>query len=137
MKIKRITSQGKTFLFRFSQTTRKGSVKLHVIVGDDLDPPHKHPWNFSTFLLLGAYKEWVNGEKLKHRPFTVVKRSSKDHHKVSLYRVFGVKIPCVTVGFYSQKIEPWCNGSPLCDSCQKAGYCADKKYWQGVYSQEV
>jgi hypothetical protein len=132
MKFKVIKQKGKIFLIRFSIPMKSGSLKTHVILNDDQDGAHKHPWDFSSFLLFGAYKEIVDGKLIKHFPFTMVKRLCTENHKVILYRVLGIRIPCVTIGFYSKKIQPWCEKEKLCDHCETLGACMDKTYWENL-----
>jgi hypothetical protein len=129
---KRITKQGKIFLYRFSQRTNDGgSIKLHLIVRDDLDGAHRHPWSFSSLLLIGAYWEEVDGVVEYHKPLQIVRRSASQKHKVMLYRFLGLPLPCLTVGRYSKKTAPWCERTAnLCDMCQVSGSCVDKQYWE-------
>lgn len=136
IKFKRITQDEDVFLYRVSLKFRQGtSWKLHIIVGDDKGEPHQHPWNFTSFLLLGAYKELVEEKMIRRWPFQIVKNECTEKHKVLLYRLLGYKIPCVTVGKYSEKIQPWCERSKLCDMCKSFGYCLDKKYWSETQPQ--
>ena len=135
MKFKVIKQRGRVFLIRLSLPAKKGSFKIHIIVNDDQDGAHKHPWNFSSFLLFGAYKEVVDGKLIKHLPFTLVKRSCTEKHKVLLYRIFGMKIPSVTVGLYSKKIQPWCEKEKLCDHCKSIGTCMDKTHWEKLLNK--
>lgn len=132
MKFKVIRRGKKIFLFRLSFPTKTGSIKIHLILSDDTDHPHMHPWDFKSFLLLGAYKEIVDNKSHRHWPFAIVKRKSTEHHQVFLYKVFGVRIPCLTIGKYTKKIQPWCEHKSLCTYCQKLGYCADKAYWENL-----
>ncbi|WP_157073593.1 hypothetical protein [Sphingomonas soli] len=129
-KFKIITKQGKVFLYRLSIPLWRGSLKIHLIVNDDVGDPHIHPWEFSTFLLLGAYKEWVDSAIVRHWPFALVRYGRAKRHKVILYRLFGVKLPCLTVGRYSEKVQPWCQQTQLCDLCAPHGECLDKIYWR-------
>lgn len=137
VKFKKIVKQGKVFLYRINIYIKKGSIKIHLIMNDDIGEPHKHPWDFSSFLLFGAYKEFLDGNDLKHKPFSLLKRDKNQIHKVTLYRIFGVKIPCITVGRYSEKKQSWCKGFPLCDYCKKVGYCIDKKEWNLPQNPEL
>lgn len=129
-KFKTITNKGKTFLYRFSIPFARHSIKFHLIVDDDVGEPHLHPWSFTSFLLLGAYKEIVHDRELRHLPFSLVRYDLRKRHKVVLYRIFGYRIPCVTVGIYSKKAQPWCDRNELCDLCGPLGYCIDKEFWQ-------
>lgn len=131
LKFKAIRKQGRLFLFRASlQLADGGSVKAHLILNDDLDGAHKHPWNFTSFMLLGAYTEEVDGRIEAHRPFSLVRRYFYERHRVILYRVGPCRLPCITVGRYSAKMEPWCERQTICDFCRPMGECADKAYWR-------
>ncbi len=134
-KYKLITKGGATFLHRFSFKVGDGSYKIHIILNDDVDDPHVHPWEFISFLAVGAYKEIVDGKLIRHLPFSFVRYDRTKRHKVLLYRAFGLRIPCITIGRYSAKVQPWCEHQKLCDGCKPLGYCADKRYWeQKLYS---
>jgi uncharacterized protein len=131
LRFKVIRKQGRVFLYRLSWRTRDGgSVKIHLIVNDDLEAAHKHPWNFTSFPVLGAYKEEVDGVTVAHRPLTAIRRQVNERHRVILYRVFGRPLPCLTVGRYSPKLQPWCEHQNLCDFCTPLGECADTTYWK-------
>ncbi|QTE23290.1 hypothetical protein [Polaribacter cellanae] len=132
VKFKVIKQKERVFLIRISIPIKKGSIKIHLILNDDLDIPHKHPWNFKSFLVFGAYKEWVDGIQYKHKPFSIINRNVNQKHQVILYRFAGKKIPCITIGMYTKKIQPWCEKSNLCDHCLPLGQCIDKKYWQSI-----
>src|ERR1700722_2050732 len=54
VKFKTIVKRGRVFLHRLSIPFRRGSIKLHLILNDDYGDPHIHPWEFWSFLLLGA-----------------------------------------------------------------------------------
>jgi hypothetical protein len=129
-KFKAITNNGRAFLYRLSFPFRYHSIKFHLIVNDDVGEPHIHPWQFTTFLLLGAYKEMVSGRQVRHLPLSLVRYGVNKRHKVKLYRVLGFKIPCLTVGVYSKKIQPWCERKELCDLCAPTGRCIYKEYWK-------
>lgn len=135
MRFKIVRINKKVFLIRLSFAVKNGSIKIHLILRDDTEEPHMHPWNFSSFLLLGAYKEIVDGVLHKHWPFTLIRRKCNQRHQVILYRIFGLRIPCLTIGKYTKKIQPWCEHKTLCDGCQKLGYCADKAYWKNNVEQ--
>jgi hypothetical protein len=128
-KFKIITQQGRVFLFRFSFPFSGGSIKLHLIVNDDSGPEHRHPWRFSSFLLFGAYREQVDGKIVNHWPLRLVQYELTKEHKVILYRFFGIKLPCLTVGRYTEKVQPWCRAKSLCDRCKPLGVCVDAKFW--------
>jgi hypothetical protein len=131
------------FLKRISIYLKNGSsIKLHLILHDDLDEPHTHPWDFKSLLII-PYKEDLYNNKLvgafdpafdinnvnifsihqlikyNHKPFTIVNRYHKDSHRTTLYTIFGIKIPALTIGIYSKKLQ-------LCSFCQEAGYCLSK-----------
>lgn len=129
MKIKFVKHNRRTFLIRFSFPLRIGSFKVHLILDDDQGGEHTHPWDFKSFLFLGAYKEHINGRIIKHLPFEIVRRNCKESHTVELYKILGFKLPCVTMGYYSEKKEPWCKRK-MCENCESLGYCMDKKYWE-------
>lgn len=129
-KFKIITQNGRVFLIRLSFAVPNGSIKFHLILNDDEGEPHIHPWEFTSFMLLGAYRELVNGKVHNHRPLSLVRNNRHKEHKVMLYRLFGLKLPCLTVGKYTDKIQPWCRTKALCDRCRSFGYCLDKEYWE-------
>lgn len=128
-KYKIIKKKGKIFLHRLSLPTPKGSIKIHLILNDDLEYAHIHPWKFTSLLLVGAYKEEVNGKIVKHWPLSIVRNDLDRRHKVLLYRLFGIPIPCLTIGIYSKKLQRWCEHKQLCDGCKPHGQCLDKAYW--------
>jgi hypothetical protein len=153
-----------TFLHRLSFYLKKGSIKLHIITGDDSPVFHTHPWDFTSFILFGGYKEyikfpwdtnvhWTNSlsppqayraaERVmkqmdkrpfmsdiedttglifgwKHRIFSINKKHHEQLHRVELFKVLGIKIPAITIGFYSEKLE-------LCSFCKQLGYCKQNK----------
>ncbi len=130
MKIKLIRAKGKPFLLRISFYRKNGSsIKIHVMLGDDIDPvPHSHPWDFTSFLLI-PYKEDIYMEKMGkftkvktyfHSMFTKVVRDRFLLHQTSLYSMFGIKIPAITIGKYSEKKQ-------LCSLCTELGYCKSSK----------
>ena len=112
---------GKTFLRRTSFKFKDGSsLKVHLIVNDDLDKDeHTHPWDFKSFLLI-PYKEIINGKVVKRRAFQVIEKLHTETHKVVLYRILGIKIPAITFGKYSEKLQ-------LCSFCKDLGYCKQQK----------
>lgn len=115
IKCKTIEDKGLPFLNRISFYTKKGSVKVHLMVGDDKSYPHTHPWDFRSFLII-PYKENLDGINYNHRPFKLLNRSMNQKHRITLYRFFGIKIPSLTVGLYTKKKQ-------LCSFCQELGYC--------------
>jgi len=129
-KFKIITQDGRVFLFRLSFPLSDGSMKLHLIVNDDSGPEHRHPWRFSSFLLFGAYKEQVDNKVVNHWPLSLVHYEIAKEHKVILYRLFGFKLPCLTVGRYTEKVQPWCRAKSLCDRCKPLGVCVDATFWK-------
>jgi hypothetical protein len=130
MKLKVIKQSGQIFLIRLSLPIKNGSIKIHVLLNSDIGYAHKHPWNFTSILVFGAYKEILDGKLLKHGLFSKIKRKASERHKVILYKIFGASIPCITIGKYSKKIQPWCEHQNLCEHCTTLGYCMDKKYWE-------
>lgn len=115
-KYKTIISGGKLFIKRFSFYTKKGSIKLHIIFNDDGDEAHTHPWDFKSFILFGGYKEECEGKVNKYRMFSINKKLHYQKHKTSLFKIFGIKIPAITIGIYGKKLQ-------LCSLCESLGYC--------------
>lgn len=115
IKFKTIKDMGLPFLNRLSLYTEKGSIKIHLMVGDDKSEPHTHPWDFKSFLIL-PYKENLDGTNFNHPPFSLLHRTMHQKHRITLYRLFGIKIPAFTVGLYTKKKQ-------LCSFCQNLGYC--------------
>lgn len=116
-KFKTITTKGKAFIKRLSFYNSDGSsVKLHLILHDDLDEPHTHPWDFSSLILFGGYKE-------ENRIFGFLDVNIKKHHEkhqLKLRRIFNIPIPTLTIGIYSPKLQ-------LCSFCTELGYCKNKQ----------
>ena len=135
-KYKNIKQGGITFLKRLSLKTKSGSYKVHLILNDDQEGYHMHPWDFKSLLLFGSYKEYVEGVLFRHRPLSIVKRKANEKHRVELYRIGNFKLPCLTIGFYSNKIQPWCEKTQLCDFCKPHGQCQDKTYWEANTKNE-
>lgn len=128
IKFKRIkNTQGTVFLSRLTIYFKNGSLKLHLITGDDSPEYHNHPWDFTSFVLFGGYNEWMYAHpdhayvspKARYM-FTFNTKQHKERHRVELFKLFGYKIPTITIGWYSHKIQ-------LCSFCQKAGYCLQSK----------
>ena len=117
VKFKTIRSQGKAFIRRLSFYKKDGTtIKAHLITDDDNDKEeHSHPWDFKSTLLI-PYKEIVNGEEVRHYMLETVERKHFETHKVKLYRVFGIRIPAITIGVYGKK-------KVLCNFCKSLGYC--------------
>lgn len=122
---------GEWFLIRLSFNLKKGSIKLHFILRDDIDKPHSHPWDFKSFLLIPykevLYTEWVGRKEYfrydlkKHKMFKLVERKSNTLHKTLLYTIFGINIPAITIGRYYEKKQ-------LCSFCKELGYCKENKH---------
>jgi len=121
VKRKTIFSQGKPFIKRLSVYLQdKSSFKLHLILNDDLDEPHTHPWDFTSLILFGGYTEESNGQKKKYGFLRKNVKLHHESHKITLFRVLGFKIPTITIGKYSKKLQ-------LCSFCQQLGYCKMQK----------
>lgn len=126
MTFKNIKNNGKTFLFRVSCKLKKGSVKLHLIVDDDVKT-HTHPWDFKSLVLFGGYNETAYYDpsdewcfvKKTYGFLSVNKKEMNIEHIVKLRRLFGVKIPALTIGIYGEKKQ-------LCSLCKELGYCKSK-----------
>lgn len=126
MTFKNIKNNGKTFLYRLSCKYKKGSIKVHLIMDDDIST-HTHPWNFTSIILFGGYKEtsylppidaWCF-EKKVYGWLSINKKQMNTEHIVKLRRIFGIKIPTLTIGIYGEKKQ-------LCSLCKKLGYCKSK-----------
>lgn len=131
VKCKTIKPNGESsFIRRVSFYLKKGSIKIHFITSDDNDEPHTHPWDFKSLLII-PYKEKTYIKKFewgkdvfdtsiisKYKPFTLVIRKADEYHKTTLYRIFGIKIPALTIGYYGEKKQ-------LCSFCQELGYCKE------------
>lgn len=115
IKFKKIVQDGIPFLRRLSIYTKTGSIKFHLMTRDDTCRPHTHPWNYVSFLIL-PYKEWLDGVQLCHHPFSLLSRTMNQRHRITLYNLWGVRIPAFTIGNYGQKKQ-------LCSLCQSLGYC--------------
>lgn len=114
LKYKRITREGRGFLYRINFYLKSGSsIKIHFFNMDDIGThPHNHPWNFDSLLIIPYKEEMYIGDGVytftkRHSILTLVSKSYKDFHKVKLYRVVGVKIPALTIGIYSSKRDNW------------------------------
>jgi hypothetical protein len=104
---------GNLFISRLSFYRKDGSsYKLHLILGDDEDEPHDHPWDFSSLILFGGYYE--EDVLFKFGNINIKKHDTK--HKTKLRRIFGIKIPTLTFGIYSEKKQ-------LCSFCREVGHC--------------
>lgn len=123
IKFKTIRSNGNSFIKRYSLYFKNGSIKLHIILSDDNDSPHSHPWNFTSIILFGGYieKTVINDSCIKEKAFRFLSINKKQYfqkHRLLLKRIFGIKIPCITLGWYSNKIQ-------LCSFCTDIGYCKE------------
>ncbi len=113
VKVKTIKSKGEDFLKRLSFYFKDGSsLKVHLILKDDEDEPHTHPWDFKSLILFGGYYE---GEKL-YGFFSVNRKHHAEKHQLRLRRIFNYPIPTLTIGLYSKKLQ-------LCSFCESHGYC--------------
>lgn len=125
IKCKTIKLNGNSsFLRRLSIYFKNGSIKIHLITRSDKDEPHTHPWDFKSLLII-PYKEQVflgKDSKLhlnfNHKSFKVVKREANDRHRTKLYKMFGIEIPALTIGWYGHKKQ-------LCSFCSTLGYCKE------------
>ena len=113
---KTIRTQGKVFIRRFALYNKDGSsYKLHLILNDDLDEPHDHPWDFSSLILFGGYYE---GDTLYGAGDVNIKLHHQKH-KTRLRTFLGFKVPTITFGVYTAKLQ-------LCSFCREAGHCLSK-----------
>jgi len=122
-------TQGTTFLYRLSVYFKNGSLKFHLITGDDSPEYHTHPWDFTSFVLFGGYWEYskytwrLQNDTIRVRSVGMGGFNKKNHteeHRVELFKVFGLKIPTITIGWYSNKLQ-------LCSFCKEAGHCLQSK----------
>lgn len=134
-KIKAIRQLKKLFLIRISFYLKNGgSIKIHIIVKDDTGEPHTHPCDFKSFILFGGYYEsiyknfsrdkgdvkLIKWEEKEYRLFDINIKQMDVYHRISLKRLFGIPIPCITIGFYSEKKQ-------LCSLCKPYGRCLQQK----------
>jgi hypothetical protein len=82
---------GDTYFKRWSiVSTQWGSLYLHEIARSDEDiHMHDHPWDFWSLILIGGYIEYflAKGKStkiLKHTSGCILKRKSKDFHRIKL-----------------------------------------------------
>ena len=116
-KYKTILNNNKIFLKRFSFYNKNGSsYKLHLILNDDLDEPHTHPWDFTSLILFGGYYE---GNTL-YKIGSINKKLHNESYKIRLRRLFGFRITTITISKYSKKLQ-------LCSFCKDLGYCQSNK----------
>lgn len=121
MTIKRIYQNNKLYLLRLSFPIKSGTIKIHVILQDDIEDLHTHPWDYSSLLII-PYKEEFKYTKLRsHGVLTFLRnRPNTLLHRVQLYKIFGISIPAITIGKYGHKKE-------LCSFCKKLGYCKTER----------
>lgn len=130
-KLKIIKTDNKWFMIRYTIYLKTGSIKLHIILKDDIDEVHDHPWDFKSLLII-PYKEILHTKDLEfqncteiahinHHMFSIVKRNHKQKHKTQLYSISGIKIPAITIGRYYEKKQ-------LCSFCKDLGYCKSNKH---------
>jgi len=104
IKFKKIIAKENNFIYRFNLYLKKGSIKLHLICSDDTREPHNHPWDFKSLILFGGYKEFnEKGVQTNFRFLSVNKKDTSVFHRLELYKLLGIKIPCLTIGRYSEK----------------------------------
>lgn len=119
MKFKNIKNNGRTFLLRLGMKCGNGSLKVHIILDDDVRP-HSHPWDFTSLILFGGYREAIKvGDNVLFQNFGWLSLNRKRRdvmHQISLRRVMGRKVPVITIGYYGEKKE-------LCSLCKELGYC--------------
>lgn len=116
MRGKLVWTLGKPFIYRLSTQHHK----LHLIVNDDLDGFHTHPWDFKSLILFGGYVETLSdGTVQKYSMFSINRKVATQSHQIRLFRICGIKIPTLTVGWYGPKTQ-------LCSFCQELGYCKSR-----------
>lgn len=106
-----------TYLRRwFIATTRWGCIYLHKIMRSDMDQdPHDHPWNFTSIILKGGYREhtyiwWTDQNTrlgvISHdvKPLNVIRHRAEDIHQVKLY---GNEDPAWTLVFRGTYRRHW------------------------------
>lgn len=118
---KLVLSGGEPFIFRISLNFKKGSIKLHLIVNDDQDGLHTHPWDFTSFILFGGYFEETSNSCQNYNMFSINRKKYNEQHCIKLKRFLSFKIPTLTIGRYSKKFA-------LCSHCQPYGYCLNSIY---------
>ena len=74
------------FIFR-TERFPNNRIFLHFIARDDDDRDlHDHPWDFSSFILKGGYKEYLpGGEKRLLFDFDFVRNPAEHTHRVELH----------------------------------------------------
>jgi hypothetical protein len=91
---------------------------FHVFLRDDEDPPHDHPFDFTSIVLAGSYKEeivisWVDGiprniMQVERKPFVPVFRQAQTAHRVILPKdEKGNPLPCLTLMIAGPKSRGW------------------------------
>lgn len=66
--------------------SRAANIRLHHIMRDDAERDlHDHPWDFTTHLLSGGYREHLGtGEIVEHHAPCTVHRRATDAHRLEL-----------------------------------------------------
>lgn len=62
-----------------------GSLQLHHILTDDPEPdPHDHPWDFTSVILTGGYRDISPTGSVEHRAPSVIARVAETPHRLEL-----------------------------------------------------
>lgn len=112
LSFKLVRSGGKLFILRASLRRPTGSFKLHLILDDDQDGGHTHPWDFKSLVLFGGYYELGQ----LYGFLRINTKKAEEFHETKLRRFLGFKVPTLTIGWYGPK-------RILCSLCQSVGYC--------------
>lgn len=73
---------GVEYLRRYHVT---GNTRLHLIRRSDPQPdPHDHPWDFTTTLLAGSYREWTPHGWRTYGAGDIVHHDAADPHRLEL-----------------------------------------------------
>lgn len=89
-------------------------------MNDDRDGFHSHPWDFKSLILFGGYVETLeDGTVHTHRFLSVNTKQRETKHQLRLRKLFGLRIPAITIGWYGPKVG-------LCSLCQELGYCKSR-----------
>ena len=121
IKFKKIHEQGELFLCRLSIQFNQRSLKFHLILNDD-SRFHSHPWDFKSLILFGGYQELIEDveDEAYHWEYynflDVNKKAAEVRHLIRLNRLWGFKVPTLTVGLYGEKKR-------LCSLYEALGYC--------------
>ena len=81
------SADGTPYLRRFfiARSYRSGSTQLHHILTDDPEPdPHDHPWDFTSVLLTGGYRDIGPAGPVEHRAPAVIARVAETPHRLEL-----------------------------------------------------